>query len=82
VFAGRSAELSCGGLFSSATLWRRFRVFTRAASSDPQVTVVAALSEDDRKTILGKDYRPPDPNAVPEKSFFQKMWAKLTGKKS
>ena len=47
----------------------------------PPVTFVAALTEEDRKSILGKDYRPPDPNYVAPKSWLQKIWGKLTGKK-
>ena len=46
------------------------------------VNPVAALSEDDRKTILGAAYVPPDPNApkaAPRKSWFQKLWQSLGG---
>ena len=46
-----------------------------------QENFVADLTEEERKTILGDKYRPPDPNAPKARApLLVRMWAALTGK--
>ena len=46
-----------------------------------QENFVADLTEEERKTILGDKYRPPDPNAPKAPlSWLERIWAAIRGK--
>ncbi len=46
-----------------------------------QESFVADLTEEERKTILGAKYRPPDPNAPKAPpTWLERLWASMTGK--